>query len=203
MRPKLISIGGNAKLGATCGSFNLEAGSTCPGASTWCMNACYAQKGFFTYPQNQTKYANNLIATQEGNFVTRVVEEIRHSGATDFRIHSSGDFYDVGYVERWTAIAKLLPWVHFWAYTRSWRLGGEMLQALAQFRALPNVSLYASVDDTMHDDPPEGWPTARTGDILQLDGGTLCPNQTSGGKVTCVSCRLCIEGAKDVIFISH
>lgn len=199
----LISVGWNRKLGPGVGSFSVPVGTTCPGRSEFCALACYAAKGHFTFPSNVQKYASNLRAQKREDFVERVVKEIRASNVRDFRIHVSGDFADVRSVRQWIAIIEALPKVNFWAYTRSWRLGGTMLCALEKLRALPNMALYASMDDTIHDAPPVDWPIAWTGDIIQMGLGTLCPAQSSGGKMTCSSCRLCIDSERDVTFIRH
>lgn len=197
----MIAVGWNSKLGEGIASFSLQAGSTCPGASAFCASACYAKKGFIMFPQNQARYAKNFAESLTDNFVDKLVEEIHTAGVRTVRIHPSGDFYSIEYVRAWTQAAKRLPWVRFFGYTRSWRIPSFM-PALEELRALPNVVIYASMDDSMHDKLPEGWPVAFTGDIAVIYG-TLCPNQTSGGKVTCAQCRHCIEGNGDVTFLKH
>src|SRR5579884_888587 len=58
---------GNQKLGPTMPAFNLLAGypasvvgGTCPGATAWCDEACYAKKGRQSFRSVRTRYAHNL-----------------------------------------------------------------------------------------------------------------------------------------------
>lgn len=198
---KMIAVGWNTKLGDMA-SFSLQAGSTCPGKSDWCgaEGNCYATRGPIMFPQNQKRYADNLKASMQDDFVDLLVEEIRKSKKKTVRIHPAGDFYSVAYVKKWTEVAKRLPWVRFYAYTRSWRVK-SMMSTLEELRAQPNVALYASMDDSIKEEPPEGWLEAWTGDIFQLVG-TLCPENVSG-TMTCAQCRHCVEGKGNVTFAAH
>ena len=73
------------------------------------------------------------------------------------RIHVSGDFYSEEYIQNWIDIVNGCPSVQFYAYTRSWNT--PMLGKLEELRALPNIQLLASVDQTMPM-PPIGWRVA-------------------------------------------
>lgn len=102
--------------------------------------------------------------------------------------------------------------------------------ALERLRDLPNVQLFASVDESMDELPPAGWRVAwlETDPRARLNGqdsehnwrpvdwsdvGTVpdvrtraalvCPEET-GRKRDCVSCNYCILGKRgDVVFLIH
>lgn len=61
------------------------------------------------------------------------------------RIHVSGDFYDVNYTRKWYEIAKSLPNVQLFAYTRSWR-EEAILPELLTLARLDNFQLWWSID---------------------------------------------------------
>jgi hypothetical protein len=112
-----------------------------------------------------------------------------------------------------------------WAYTRSWRVP-DLLPDLERLRALPNVQLFASMDQSHTDLPPEGWRRAwidgdtRAGQPLELraheDGditrnvrtfddtmSLVCPEETKH-KTNCAECRYCFDGqTNDVTFLRH
>ena len=46
-------------------------------------------------------------------------EEIKKKKATHIRIHDSGDFYSVKYLQKWVQIAEFNPSIIFYAYTKS------------------------------------------------------------------------------------
>ncbi|GMW03627.1 MAG: hypothetical protein AMXMBFR84_47610 [Candidatus Hydrogenedentota bacterium] len=112
----------------------------------------------------------------------------------------SGDFYSRAYILAWRKIAIRQPATQFWAYTRSWT-EPSLLPALEQFRALPNVHLFASVDPGMPD-PPKGWRVAYL-DIDPRAEGVPCLHQ-SGKAKSCFECRYCFRAGKgNVVFRVH
>lgn len=190
---------GNTKLGPIP-NFSLPSRSSCPGASSWCLNHCYAWRFERMRPNCRRAYARNLALS--GN-VRQFIKAMLRRIPVDLpalRIHVSGDFYDARYCLGWLAIAKRRPQTQFWAYTRSWTIPA-MMPALERLRALPNVSLFASLDPEMPD-PPVGWRTA----YLENDpraSGLPCPHQFSG-VASCHECRYCFRAGKgNVIFRIH
>jgi hypothetical protein len=190
---------GNAKLGALA-NWSLPAGLTCPGASDYCAIICYAKKGFFNMPRVRNAYDSNFEASQHPEFVPAMIQAITDINDDKFRMHASGDFYSVAYIESWQKIARALPHVTFFGYTRSWNVPG-LVNALEALRALPNVQLFASLDDSMPD-APEGWRIAyMEGDTRHK--GMVCLEQV-GKKPDCASCGYCfIKQAGHVEFIKH
>jgi len=177
---------GNSKLGKI-GVVNREAGTTCPGASTECSTFCYAKKGMFVRFGIQAKYAASTMKLP-AKYTPMV------------RIHASGDFDTVEYIEFWISEVRAHPDTKFWAYTRSWVIP-ELLPALERLRTMPNMQLFASTDPSMPV-PPEGWRIA----YLETDTrfrGMECLEQ-NGEMPDCKTCGYCFaKPAGNVKFLMH
>lgn len=117
---------------------------TCPGATVECEAICYAKR--ISGP-NVEQYQRNSITDQ----VPPIPAECKV-----LRIHISGDFDSVSYIQQWIARLRERPDVTCWAYTRSWRVR-DLLPHLVELRALPNMQLFASMDPTCKELPPIGW----------------------------------------------
>lgn len=90
---------------------------TCPNAKN-CISGCYARMGAYIWSNVSKKHHENYEATKREDFVMRAVTEIKHIKADFVRVHDSGDFYNKEYLEKWLKIAKMLPCVKFYAYTK-------------------------------------------------------------------------------------
>jgi len=191
---------GNTKLGLLP-NFNLPARSfvlngqrvvTCPGASLYCRKNCYAQKGVFAMFYNiPLEYIMNYLASLRDDFVETMVkaisekeEETRREWHRDygkepqvqlFRLHTSGDFYSPEYARKWYEIAKKLPDVHFYVYTRAWvrfeddadvadigmtaaevnELNAKIMDVLKEINQLPNFQVLLSTDEKTGGVPKE------------------------------------------------
>jgi hypothetical protein len=132
---------GNDK--TSCYSFDLPAKVTCPGATELCASKCYAFKLASAYPNVGRKYLRNQEFANSAKFVRYMIDNIPRK--CEFRIHVSGDFYSVEYIQKWKAIAKARPDVTFYTYTRSWRIE-ELWFVLMELNALSNVNVNLSVD---------------------------------------------------------
>ena len=92
---------------------------TCPFADS-CIKYCYAQKGNYTrFPKVQQLMEEKYKITKQDNFILLINEEIQKKKATHIRIHDSGDFYSVKYLQKWVDIATQNKGVIFYAYTKS------------------------------------------------------------------------------------
>ena len=92
---------------------------TCPFAKD-CIKYCYAQKGNYTrFPIVQDLMEQKYNITKQDNFILLMNEEITKKKATHIRIHDSGDFYSVKYLQKWVDIATQNKDVIFYAYTKS------------------------------------------------------------------------------------
>ena len=100
-------------------SFNLPAGDTCPYAGE-CALFCYAKKGNYRFKNVKKKYSENLELSKTDNFINVVNDSIKAlPNVTFYRIHSSGDFYNKVYLNKWLKIARMNPTKVFYAYTKS------------------------------------------------------------------------------------
>jgi hypothetical protein len=179
---------GNSKLGRSIGTINRAAVETCPGASPKCLEICYAMKGR-SYMQ-QPRYKIEIIGLP-----AKLPKAVR--------FHASGDFDSIHYIEWAIDLVKNNPDTKFWSYTKSWRVP-ELLPALEQLRALSNMQLFASMDDTILESPPNDWRIAYiTGDDRYKYAGPLCMYQAKT-KSSCAECQYCFVGtSKNIGFDPH
>ncbi len=147
---------GNTKLGEVpC--FSLSALETCPGATDACKTHCYAMKQFFKMSNVKRAHRRNWEATEESDFASQMIDEIRQMELELLRVHVSGDFYDTGYVRKWIKIVRACPDVVFYMYTRSWRRQ-RLLPALISLSLADNCYMWWSCDKDTHAEdgcPPE------------------------------------------------
>ncbi len=216
---------GNTKIGMdgvyTYSRLPGRIGGTCPGATPACQDFCYAKRVINTPPVSDM---------WEKNSGTDKVPLSLPDDAKIVRIHVSGDFDTVPYIESWIRLVRNHPNVRFFGYTRSWRVE-ELLPALERLHAAPNVQLFASVDTDMDVLPPQHWRRAWLEDDLRAIIGSgpgaeqgldfwvgeghmnfksengspvyVCPEET-GRKPNCQSCNYCITGKSgDVVFLLH
>ena len=111
----------NTKLGKIA-SFSLSSFHTCVSKTKWCDKHCYAKKSERQYPNVGKAYGINLEAIKDTGFVSSMIDEIKQNTKTNkvFRIHVSGDFFQVSYIYNWIKIAKACPDIMFYGYTRAW-----------------------------------------------------------------------------------
>jgi len=122
----------------------LSVGGTCPGSTAECEAICYAKR--------VRGIVRSVIWTRNGSDVVPPIPV----DCQVLRIHVSGDFDSVAYINNWEARLVERPDVTAWAYTRSWRVS-ELLPALCRLQRLPNLQLFASMDPSTQDVPPAGW----------------------------------------------
>ena len=180
---------GNTKLG-NIPSFSTLAHVTCPGASEWCRQVCYAQKLIIQYKNTASAYQRNTDARNKLGWADEMVSLINGNHWPEFRIHVSGDFDSAVYILRWCHITYQCPDTIFWAYTRSWNQP-ELLPALEMLRSLPNVQLFASIDPTMPNDIPEGWRVAFIDGDDRYKGMTCLEQRDPDSKAKMPDCDAC------------
>lgn len=205
---------GNLKIGLNVYTYSRlpgRDGGTCPGSTPECEAVCYAKR--------VVAEAGIVSSVWALNSQTEDAPESLPDGCRLLRLHISGDFTSVPYINGWTELLARHPDVTVWAYTRSWRVP-SLLPALERLRALPNVQMFASMDETTPELPPTGWRRAWIdGDTraqrdpvldqytsrVTFDGTRtlVCPEQT-GLKADCATCRYCFDGQRgDVTFLKH
>lgn len=194
---------------------------TCPGASEECQAICYAARPV----AEDGAVAEMWAANSQTADVPALPDD-----ATLLRLHVSGDFDSYDYIVNWIARMVERPDVTMWVYTRSWRIP-ELLPALEQLRALPNVQMFASMDVSVPEEAPAGWRRAwidgdpragivhsiRAHDTLaegfrafetqptQANGikALICPEETKH-VANCEECGFCFKGQRnDVVFLKH
>jgi len=93
--------------------------STCPFAGE-CAKFCYAQKGSFVWTNTKKAYEKRYLLTKEPVlFKSKLTEAIKRRKASHIRIHDSGDFYNLNYINQWIEIINDFQKVTFYAYTKS------------------------------------------------------------------------------------
>ena len=228
-----VSFDTNDKLGR-CLSFGRVPRATCPVMTAGCAR-CFATRGNAGMSAKSGVYdANSRPLTREDRpaLILAILQAIPYPMAgfvagrrrIPMRIHApGGDFDSPEYVRLWIEVARELPFVDFWFYTRAW-MNPEIRAELERFRLSPNVVGFASVDWSIAR-RPEGWRIAYQGrpdgkDYGQLaDDALLCPASAGreirrrGGhkgyrKFTCADCSWCYSrvgksAARGVNFPNH
>ncbi|RMH43151.1 MAG: hypothetical protein D6694_07205 [Gammaproteobacteria bacterium] len=136
-----------------------------------------------------------------------------------FRVHESGDFYSEFQIDVWARVARALPEIKFWAYTRTYWLNyGPLVE-------LPNWQHYFSIDDDnfeavlktraslsyghkikLAEISPTGIDSAK---YITRSTGFTCPagkgQALDGVPGACLRCKLCWSGKcrKSPVFIKH
>ena len=129
---------GNDKISSIIGIFDLPAWFTCPGKGL-CKGYCAplkAQVGKWKGVAH-TRW-QNYRASLGDEFVNQMVARIQASGVQWVRFHVSGDLYNQAYAQKVSEIARRLPNVNFYLYTKSLHLD------LAPLTSLPNFTVIRS-----------------------------------------------------------
>ena len=91
---------------------------TCPFAGA-CAKFCYAQKGAYVWSNVSPAFQFRYLATKSKDFIDDMVAEIKKKKVDILRVHDSGDYYSKEYLAKWMEIARRLPDVRFYSYTKS------------------------------------------------------------------------------------
>lgn len=222
------SVSPNGKTANLANTFGLPAGKafSCPGATSVCEKVCYAGKleKVFKGTRENLLHNWNLLKDADSDTMYRLLSEMiaefvaecqRKDKPMLFRIHWDGDFFSRDYTFAWGRVIKDYPEVKFWVYTRV-RESASILDNQNH----TNLSLYFSTDsENLHD----GKALAEQGinlaylsqtfamgkdELTNLIGrsGVRCPENnkaiplisTKGS--ACVTCGLCVDGRRDVLF---
>ncbi|QGJ94857.1 hypothetical protein SEA_BLINN1_97 [Mycobacterium phage Blinn1] len=198
-------------------------GFSCPDATSFCSEICYAGKLEKVYKgvsavlmHNWTLLSNadleemvTLLAEMVAEFVK---ESDKRKARKIFRIHWDGDFFSGTYVAAWARVIRDFPDVQFWAYTRV-ATAATFLHA----QRLDNLSLYFSGDrdnvDTARFLEGKGINIAYVDRTFaegkaQFPNAVRCPENNgaialiSDKGSACARCGLCVNGRKSVLFSS-
>ena len=104
----------------------------CPG--------CYAKSGNYNYSSViKALGIRTLLAREYMTFTEKAINaQIQAENIKFIRIHASGDFFNMEYVEMWKRIAAANPNVTMWTYTKN-------AKAENAFDDVPNVNIVKSV----------------------------------------------------------
>jgi hypothetical protein len=103
---------------------NLDDGRSvlvCPQAGA-CAAFCYARNGTYLFPKVKAAHARNLklvlddLDKFKGDMIHEAAYRVKPGGW--IRIHDSGDFFSDEYLEAWMDIARIVPGVTFYCYTK-------------------------------------------------------------------------------------
>lgn len=221
------AVSPNGKTATLANTFGLPAGKaySCPGATSVCEKICYAGKleKIFRGTRENLLHNWNLLSNADApqmyvllsEMIAEFVAECQRKGAEMlFRIHWDGDFFSEAYTEAWAAVISEYPEVRFWVYTR-------VESAARILNGIPNLSLYFSTDSENTETAQvlakdEGINLAYLAQTFEIGKRDLfaliersavrCPENnkaiplisTKGS--ACVTCGLCVNGRKDVLF---
>ena len=137
---------GNAKLSNDTLILSISAGITCPGSNNckaWVtvkndkrvlnrgresMFTCFAASEELRYPNvfKSRRYNYNLINSyvvkKDINGLTNLINEsikAKKKNINKFRIHESGDFFNIIYLKAWINVARLNKDIKFYCYSKS------------------------------------------------------------------------------------
>jgi len=127
---------GNKKLSRKVGNFSLPPRRTCPFFGICGKAYCYAVSADKFRNVTCARW-DNFWATRRPTFIDEMVARIIQMRLKVMRIHESGDVYNSAYAEIWGKIARRLPEVRFYMYTKS-------LPYTAPLKRLPNFTVIFS-----------------------------------------------------------
>jgi len=150
-------------------SFGLPSVDTCPGKTDYCEADCYAIDSEYR-PSTRDKLLRNQRILEESESqgamtgkLHALIDKYRQRAARlgiapdarRFRIHWSGDCYSVAYAKAWRTVIDSNADIKFFAYTRSFQPGVNVIPVLA---GVPNLDLFMSVDQENVDRAAEVLP---------------------------------------------
>lgn len=149
---KPLLIDGNAKLGKGIWTFStlpttqiyhvvingmsFDVKGTCPCS---CVG-CYATKGFYQMKSVVNSLAvKTLLCREYLDFVKKAISaQIKADNIKFLRIHASGDFFSVEYVNMWKEIATENNSVVFWTYTK-FEQAEDMFNGFENAHVVPSI----------------------------------------------------------------
>jgi hypothetical protein len=94
---------------------------TCPNAGA-CATVCYARNGTYNFSNVKGRHVKNLeyILEDPQGWFAQMLEEVSKPKmrGKHVRIHDAGDFFSEDYLQMWLKLARLVPEVTFYCYTK-------------------------------------------------------------------------------------
>lgn len=168
-------------------AFMSKAGlKTCPMAGT-CAKGCYATQGAYAWTNVQAAYEWRLKQTFRSDFEIEMDKAIkvklktaqRQGKTLVIRIHDSGDFYGLDYIQKWFNIMKRNPTVKFYAYTKMIPLFKRLELpvnftliysegGIADSKINPEIDRHARVFKSLDDLLSAGYANATENDLVAI-----------------------------------
>lgn len=153
--------------------------------------------------------SSNYEAAKRDDFVDRMVAELSNmKGIVAVRVQDAGDFFCRAYILAWTEIAKRLPHLHFWAYTKSVWLDFKPLEDLPNFTIIRS---FGGIRDDLIDKSRDNYAVvcedAKQAQMQALlVGGEVCPPELLGLRFTGANkgvwcgkkCDLCLRKGQQI-----
>ena len=183
---------GNSKL-HNVWIYDLPAIKTCLNCST-CKDTCYAMKAQRQYP-NVINWRNENYKIAKNGLVKSLSTQLDKISLKDnqvVRLHSSGDFFNQAYINKWYKLIIKYPTNKFYAYTKV----NEILD-FSDLVKLPNFNLISSfIGKHLNYGNNE-----HIEHLKAKYNAFICP-ATQGKDIKCnLDCKYCITGNKPVFKI--
>jgi len=109
---------GNHKLDKSVGVFSLPPIKTCVNCST-CAKTCYANQAYKQYENSRKAWDYNHELSKTDKFYNETCKQLNKGNKKIIRLHSSGDFYNDDYIQKWYNIIKDNQDIQFYTYTKN------------------------------------------------------------------------------------
>lgn len=186
---------GNKKLDKSILGWSIPPIKTCMNCSD-CKKDCYAMKSYRLYPNTKKAWDRNHFLAASGDHAQLIIDQLnRTKNVSAVRIHVSGDFFNQTYLDSWVYIAKMLPNLRFYGYTKVM----DLLD-FSELVNLPNVNIINSI---ALDGGINFGDQDRINKLMYF-GYKLCPATIKGNNVKCGGdgCTLC-QTERKVSFLVH
>lgn len=202
-----------------CWSWSIPARETCPmavyGENAICQG-CYAAIGRYAMDNvaeaQWTRFMwlrENLKGMRGCLHIIDTLSRAIQSHVTNgyFRVHDSGDFFNIRYAYMWYKICERCPDIKFWFPTRNWHnLNGDskFLGVLRAMAKLPNVVIRPSALYIDEATPVVDGLAAGSGVASQESKDRLmaviCPKSLMGGSCQSNNCRSCWDAPQNEVY---
>jgi hypothetical protein len=105
--------------------------NVCPNAGA-CATVCYARNGTYNFRNVKARHVVNLeyVLEDPQNWYGHMLAEVSHKRMRGkyVRIHDAGDFFSEEYLTMWLKIARAVPEVTFYCYTKEVAMFKKMVE---------------------------------------------------------------------------
>lgn len=105
--------------------------NVCPNAGA-CASFCYARNGTYNFSNVRKRHIENLeyVLYHPKQWFEQMLDEVSKPKMKGkyVRIHDAGDFFSKEYLELWLKIARLVPDVTFYCYTKEVAMFKEIVE---------------------------------------------------------------------------